>query len=209
MTIYFRAALAAAAALALSACATTYESAEKAPVAAEETVTAVVSDMAKDAVAVVETPVAEMPAAETEAPTQKENLLYGAMTKYELMSFVEAVNTAGLQSALEADTPMTVFAPNSQAFDYVSLPADADLAAILKGHIVPGSMDAAALQKAVSDNGAPVKMISAAGTELTVYVMDGKVKVAGPNGSLATVTQADMMQSNGVMHQISSVLLPK
>ncbi len=201
MTYYSRAALAAATAMALCACVTPQKTMPEtdirvqAPVAVEtsETMTASSPVMA--------------PKADTPAAT--ETLLYGAMTKFELMKFVETVRAANLESALEGPGPLTVFAPNDQAFEFARLGADADVPAILKGHIVKGAMDAAALKAAVAENGAPVKMMSLSGTELTVYVMGDSVKVAGPNGTLATVTQADMMQSNGVMHHISGVLKPK
>ena len=156
-------------------------------------------------------PETDTSAATSSAPTipANETLLYGAMTKFELMKFVEVVSAANLQSALEGPGPLTVFAPNDQAFEFARLDATADIPMILKGHIVKGAMDAAALKAAVAENGAPVKMTSLSGQELTVYVMGDAVKIAGPNGTLATVTQADMMQSNGVMHQISGVLKPK
>lgn len=153
-----------------------------------------------------ETAKAPMPAAPKTAST--ETLLYGAMTKWELQTFVEVVQSADLSAALEANGPMTVFAPNNDAFAFAKIGADADVPAILKGHIVPGALDAKALMAAVADKGGPVELTSLSGAKLTVYVMDDKVKVAGPGGTLATVTQADMLQSNGVMHQISSVLVP-
>ena len=165
-------------------------------------------------VAGLDMPETAMPETGTSAATSSvttipanENLLYGAMTKFELMKFVEVVSAANLQSALEGPGPLTVFAPNDQAFEFARLDRhDADIPMILKGHIVKGAMDAAALKAAVAENGAPVKMTSLSGQKLTVYVMGDAVKIAGPNGTLATVTQADMMQSNGVMHQISGVL---
>ncbi len=201
MTHFSRAALAAATAIALCACATAKKTMPETGIMSEKPATVETSETMTASASVME------PKAETPAAT--ETLLYGAMTKFELMTFVETVRAANLESALEASGPLTVFAPNDQAFEFARLGADANIPAILKGHIVKGAMDAAALKAAVAENGAPVKMMSLAGTELTVYVMGDSVKVAGPSGTLATVTQADMMQSNGVMHQISGVLKPK
>lgn len=201
MTHFSRAALAAATAIALCACATAKKTMPETGIMSEKPATVETSETMTTSTSVME------PKAETPAAT--ETLLYGAMTKFELMTFVETVRAANLESALEASGPLTVFAPNDQAFEFARLGADANILAILKGHIVKGAMDAAALKAAVAENGAPVKMMSLAGTELTVYVMGDSVKVAGPSGTLATVTQADMMQSNGVMHQISGVLKPK
>lgn len=141
--------------------------------------------------------------------TPTETLLYGARTKYELMTFVEVVQNANLEEILEDSGPLTVFAPNNQAFEFAQLGADADMPAILKGHIVKGAMEASRLKAAVAENGAPVKLTSLTGTELTVYVIGDNVKVSGPSGILATVTQSDMIQFNGVMHHISGVLKPK
>lgn len=201
MTHFSHAALAAATAIALCACATAKKTMPETGIMSEKPATVETSETMTTSTSVME------PKAETPAAT--ETLLYGAMTKFELMTFVETVRAANLESALEASGPLTVFAPNDQAFEFARLGADANILAILKGHIVKGAMDAAALKAAVAENGAPVKMMSLAGTELTVYVMGDSVKVAGPSGTLATVTQADMMQSNGVMHQISGVLKPK
>lgn len=201
MTYLSRVALSAAAAITLCACATSQTTPVQSGIVVE-------SPIAVSTPEPVMSPAAEMP--ETpETPAATETLLYGAMTKFELMTFVETVRAANLESALEGPGPLTVFAPNDQAFEFARLGGDADIPAILKGHIVKGAMDAAALKAAVAENGAPVKMMSLSGQELTVYVMSDQVKIAGPNGTLATVTQADMRQSNGVMHHISGVLKPK
>lgn len=198
MTHFSRAALFAAATVALCACVTTQKIIPKTDIMGEAPSPISTSETA-------ETPMAEI----TTSQPSTETLLYGAMTKFELMKFVETVRAANLEGALEGPGQLTVFAPNDQAFEFARLGADADIPAILKGHIVKGAMDAAALKAAVTENGAPVKLMSLSGQELTIYVMSGQVKVAGPNGTLATVTQADMMQSNGVMHHISGVLKPK
>ena len=153
---------------------------------------------AADTIEVADTSAAPTPAA-------NETLLYGAQTKYELMTFVDAVNGASLQSALEGERAMTVFAPNNQAFEYAGLSASEDISALLQSHMIEGALDLAALKTRAGETGRAT-LTTAAGTELTLYVRDDVVKVAGPNGVLATVTQGDMIQSNGVMHQISSVL---
>ena len=210
MSPIYRAAMAASAALILSACASVKTAdtsmSDTAKAEAEKMMDTIPSPEPVVAETVMsETAKAPMPAA-PEAST--ETLLYGAMTKWELQTFVEVVQSADLSAALEASGPMTVFAPNNDAFGFAKIGAGADVPAILKGHIVPGALDAKALMAAVADKGGPVELTSLSGAKLTVYVMDDKVKVAGPGGTLATVTQADMLQSNGVMHQINSVLMP-
>ena len=207
MTQFSRAALTAAAAIALCACATPQKTMPKAEIGIEAPKAVSTSDpVTTPEVMTAPEPVMEQ---KIDTPAASETLLYGAMTKFELMKFVETVRAANLESALEGPGPLTVFAPNNQAFEFARLGADADIPALLKGHIVKGAMDAAALKAAVAENGAPVTLMSLSGQELTVYVIRDAVKIAGPNGTLATVTQADMMQSNGVMHHISGVLKPK
>ncbi len=210
MLPFYRAAIAASAALVLSACAsvktteTALSEASKAETSMSETSmseTSVTETIPSPEAIMTDTGNDPMPAA-------AETLLYGAMTKWELQTFIEVVQSADFSAVLEADGPVTVFAPNNDAFGYAKIGAGADVPFILNGHIVPGALDAKALMAAVAENGAPITLTSLSGADLTVYVMDGKVKVAGPGGTLATVTQADMLQSNGVMHQISSVLLP-
>ena len=68
-----------------------------------------------------------------------------------------------------------------------------------------GAVDMAALKARAGEAGS-AKLTTQAGTELSLFVRDDVIKIAGPNGVLGTVTQGDMIQSNGVMHQISSVL---
>ena len=211
MSIYFRAATAAAALFVLGACTTTAispvspETVSKTAAAvdtATQSADIIAASPVADTIEVADTSAAPAP---TPAPAANETLLYGAQTKYELMTFVEAVNGASLQSALEGERAMTVFAPNNQAFEYAGLSASEDISALLQSHMIEGALDLAALKTRAGETGRAT-LTTAAGTELTLYVRDDVVKVAGPNGVLATVTQGDMIQSNGVMHQISSVL---
>lgn len=133
-----------------------------------------------------------------------ETLLYGAMTKYELTSFVELIRGAGQEAALEQDDIRTVFAPNNAAFEYAGRPSDT--AAFLSDHIVAGRFDLQDLKAAISEKGGPIELKTLSGKTLTAYHMDGKIKLSGAGGVLVTITQSDMMHSNGVMHHISDVL---
>ncbi len=135
-----------------------------------------------------------------------ETLLYGAMTKYELMSFVEIVSLGGQQAVLEQDDIVTVFAPNNLAFEYAGRPEQDVIAEFLSDHMIAGSFDLQNLKAAISENGGPIELKSMSGKTLNVYHMDGKIKLSGANGVLATIIQSDMMHSNGVMHQVSNVL---
>jgi uncharacterized surface protein with fasciclin (FAS1) repeats len=121
-------------------------------------------------------------------------------------TLVAAVKAAGLDSVLMGAGPFTIFAPTNAAFE--KLPKGtvegllkpekkADLAAILTYHVVAGSMKAADLK-----DGMMLKTVN--GKELKVTLKDGKAMVNG-----AVVTAADLTGSNGVIHVIDAVVLPK
>ncbi len=120
-------------------------------------------------------------------------------------TLVAAVQAAGLVETLQSPGPFTVFAPTDEAF--AKLPAGtvetllkpenkAKLAAILKYHVVSGSVKAADVK--------PGKVKSVQGQELTIQVKDGSVMVDN-----AKVVKTDIIASNGVIHVIDSVVLPK
>ncbi len=137
----------------------------------------------------------------------KETLLYGAMTKFELMTFVEIIRNAGQETVLEKDETITVFAPNNSAFKYAGRPDPSVVAEFLSDHMISGRYDLQSVKAAISEKGGPITFKSVSGKTLTVYQMDGKIKLSGANGVLATITQSDMVHSNGVMHHISDVLV--
>ena len=121
-------------------------------------------------------------------------------------TLVSAVTAAGLVETLKGAGPFTIFAPTNAAF--AALPkgavdgllkpeSKAALTNVLTYHVVAGSVKAADLK-----DGQKVKTLQ--GEELTVSIKDGKVKINGAN-----VTTADLAGSNGVIHVIDAVLMPK
>ncbi|MCU0447000.1 MAG: fasciclin domain-containing protein [Microscillaceae bacterium] len=123
----------------------------------------------------------------------------------DLSTLVKALQAAGLVEALSGDGPFTVFAPTNEAFKALGTTLDdllkpenkEKLAGILKYHVVSGKVMAADLkdgQKAATLNGA----------EITISTKDG-VKL---NDGKATVSTADVVASNGVVHIINAVILP-
>jgi uncharacterized surface protein with fasciclin (FAS1) repeats len=129
-----------------------------------------------------------------------------AMGSTDHTTLVAAVKAAGLVETLKGAGPFTIFAPTNAAF--AALPAGtvdgllkpekkADLTSVLTYHVVAGNIKAADLK-----DGQKVKTLQ--GGELTVSIKDGKVKINGAN-----VTAADLSGSNGVIHVIDAVLLPK
>ncbi len=195
-------------ALAVSACTTVEHMPKssdiKAPESSQHTVVPEVATVSDDSPAVEDITPDERNSATDQT---RETLLYGAMTKFELMTFVEIIRSAGQEAALEQDDIMTVFAPNNSAFEYAGRPEQSVIAEFLSDHMIAGSLDLQNLQAAISENGGPITLKSMSGKTLNVYDMDGKIKLSGANGILATITQSDMMHSNGVMHHISDVLV--
>jgi uncharacterized surface protein with fasciclin (FAS1) repeats len=132
-----------------------------------------------------------------------------------LTTLVELVGAAGLVETLQGDGPFTVFAPDNDAFaavpketlDTLTDPANKDqLAAVLTYHVVPEELDAAAITE-LANNGETITTVQ--GEKLTPKVEDGMVMIEDASGNTVTVTQADVMQSNGVAHVIDGVLIPK
>jgi uncharacterized surface protein with fasciclin (FAS1) repeats len=131
---------------------------------------------------------------------------------------VAAVKAAGLVKTLEGPGPFTVFAPTNEAFaklppgtvDNLLKPANkATLTKILTYHVVPGRMTVAALMKAVKAGEGMAKLKTVAGEDLIVKEAGpGKLTITDAKGDVAQVTIANVLQSNGVIHVIDTVLLP-
>jgi uncharacterized surface protein with fasciclin (FAS1) repeats len=133
-------------------------------------------------------------------------------------TLVAAVKAADLVATLQSAGPFTVFAPTNDAF--AKLPAGtipfllkaenkATLAKILTYHVVAGNLNAAAVVKAIKDGGGSVSLKTVSGGTLTASIVDGKVILTDEKGSKSTVVATDLTASNGVIHVIDSVVLPK
>ena len=131
----------------------------------------------------------------------EKNIVENAMNSKDHTTLVAAVKAAGLVETLQGKGPFTVFAPVNENKE--------KLATILACHVVPAAAFAADVQKMVADDGGMHKVKTVGGCELTASVKDGKVMISDENGTAATVTIADVKQSNGVIHVIDKVLLPK
>ena len=146
------------------------------------------------------------------------NIIQNAVNSKDHTTLVAAVKAAGLVETLEGPGPFTVFAPTDAAF--AKLPAGtvdnllkpenkATLTKVLTYHVVPGRMTAVSLMKAVKDGEGEAKLKTAAGDWLIVKQPGpGKLTVTDAKGDVADVAIADVMQSNGVIHVIDTVLLP-
>jgi uncharacterized surface protein with fasciclin (FAS1) repeats len=146
------------------------------------------------------------------------NIIQNAVNSKDHTTLVAAVKAAGLVNTLEGPGPFTVFAPTNEAFaklppgtvDNLLKPANkATLTKILTYHVVPGRMTVAALMKAVKAGEGMAKLKTVAGEDLIVKEAGpGKLTITDARGDVAQVTIANVLQSNGVIHVIDTVLLP-
>ena len=147
------------------------------------------------------------------------NIVENAINSKDHTTLVAAVQAAGLVEALKSAGPFTVFAPTNAAFEM--LPAGtvdnllkpenkAALQGVLKYHVVSGKWDAASLVKMIKENNGKATVTTLAGGKLTASIDDkGGVWIWDENGGKAMVTVANVNQSNGVIHVVDHVLLPK
>jgi uncharacterized surface protein with fasciclin (FAS1) repeats len=148
----------------------------------------------------------------------EKNIVENAVNSKDHTTLVAAVKAAGLVETLQGTGPFTVFAPTNEAF--AALPAGTvetllkpenkdQLVKILTCHVVGAEAFSKAIMKMVDDDKGkhPVKTVG--GCTFTAMYDGGKVMIADENGTVATVTIADVDQSNGVIHVIDKVLLPK
>ena len=146
------------------------------------------------------------------------NIVENAMNSKDHTTLVAAVVAAGLVDTLKSAGPFTVFAPTNEAF--AALPAGtvenllkpenkATLVKVLTCHVVGAKAMAADVMKMVKDDGGMHKVKTVGGCELTLKVDGDKVTVTDETGGVDNVTIADVTQSNGVIHVIDKVLLPK
>ncbi len=146
------------------------------------------------------------------------NIIQNAVNSKDHTTLVAAVKAAGLVDTLSGPGPFTVFAPTNAAFaklpvgtvDTLLKPENkATLTKILIYHVVPGRMTAVNLMKAVKDGEGEAHLKTVAGVDLVVkQAGPGKLTITDAKGDVAMVTIADVLQSNGVIHVIDTVLLP-
>ena len=146
------------------------------------------------------------------------NIIQNAVNSKDHTTLVAAVKAAGLVDTLSGPGPFTVFAPTNAAFaklpagtvDNLLKPENKDmLVKVLTYHVVPGRMTAVSLMKAVKDGEGAAKLKTVAGEEIWVkQAGPGKLTITDSKGDVAMVTIADVLQSNGVIHVIDTVLLP-
>jgi uncharacterized surface protein with fasciclin (FAS1) repeats len=149
---------------------------------------------------------------------QKKDIVDIAIGSEAHTTLVAAVKAADLVTVLKGDGPFTVFAPVNEAFG--KLPAGtveyllktenkATLAKILTYHVVAGNLDATAVLAAIKNGNGSVTLTTVSGGKLTASLDNGKVKLTDEKGGSAYVTTTDLKGSNGLIHVIDAVVLPK
>jgi uncharacterized surface protein with fasciclin (FAS1) repeats len=132
--------------------------------------------------------------------------------------FVAAVRAAGLEPTFAGPGPYTVLVPDDNAF--AKLPAGAldgmmkpgekaKLVRLLTMHVLPGTILSADIAKAIDAHGGSAKLITMAGEPLTATKNGDKILLSDAAGDKAVITSADARRSNGIVHQVDTVLSPK
>ncbi len=147
----------------------------------------------------------------------QKNIIQNAVNSDDHTTLVAAVKAAGLVDTLSGPGPFAVFAPTNEAFaklpagtvDTLLKPENKDqLVKILTYHVVAGKVTAADLKKMIKKGNGTAELTTVEGEKLQAMIVDGKVTLKDAKGGTATVTIANVMQSNGVIHVIDAVLLP-
>lgn len=129
-----------------------------------------------------------------------------------------AVVSAGLGETLSAEGPYTVFAPTNEAFsklpegklDELTMEENKEtLSGLLKYHVVSGKFLAADVKKAIEENNGTYEIATVNGANLTASIDGADIIITDANGNKAKVVQADVEASNGVIHGIDAVVMPK
>jgi uncharacterized surface protein with fasciclin (FAS1) repeats len=145
------------------------------------------------------------------------NIVQNAVNSKDHTTLVAAVKAAGLVQTLESPGPFTVFAPTNEAF--AKLPAGTvdtllkpenktKLTGVLTYHVVSGRLTTAQLREKVKEGGGMAELKTVEGEPLTVKENDGKLWLIDGKGDRAEITIGDVMQSNGVIQVINTVLRP-
>ena len=148
----------------------------------------------------------------------QKNIVENAVNSKDHTTLVAAVKAAGLVDTLKGPGPFTVFAPTNAAFDKLPKGAvdgllkpekKADLTNVLTYHVVPGKLDAATLKQQIAAGNGSATLTTVQGETLTAKDDGaGGIVLTDAKGGQAHVTIADVMQKNGVIHVIDTVLMP-
>ena len=154
-----------------------------------------------------------------ESMLPSKNIIANAMNSKDHTTLVAAVKAAGLVDTLQGAGPFTVFAPTNAAF--AKLPAGTvdmllkpdsrpALTKVLTYHVVPGKLDAEALMSKVRAGNGSAELTTVSGNKLWVVANGPKnLLLKDEKGMTSEISTYDVLQSNGVIHVITSVLMPR
>jgi len=146
------------------------------------------------------------------------DIIDNAMNSSDHTTLVAAVKAAGLVPTLKSKGPFTVFAPTNEAFnalpagtvDKLLMPENkAMLTTVLTYHVVAGKIDSNEIAKRIKAGGGKAEFSTVAGGKIWASMDGNRLKIWDEKGGAATVTTKDVYQSNGVIHVIDYVLMPK
>lgn len=146
------------------------------------------------------------------------NIVENAVNSKDHTTLVAAVKAAGLVETLQSAGPFTVFAPTNEAFN--KLPAGTVdnllkpenkkmLVNVLTYHVVAGRLSAADLKDKIKAGGGKATLTTVSGGTITLWMKGKKLGITDASGGTSWVTIKDVNQSNGVIHVVDAVLLPK
>lgn len=153
-----------------------------------------------------------------DAMSDQQNIVEIASENDDFSTLVTAVKAAGLVETLSGDGPFTVFAPTNDAFaklpegtvpNLVKPENKEQLTGILTYHVVSGEFMAADVVSAIVDNGGSFTIPTVQGGELTASLDGENVILTDANGNTSTIVMTDVDASNGVIHAIDTVVMPK
>ena len=145
------------------------------------------------------------------------NIIQNAVNSADHTTLVAAVKAAGLVDTLQGPGPFTVFAPTNAAF--AKLPAGTVdtllkteskpmLTKVLTYHVVPGRLSSIDLKKQITMGNGTAMLKTVSGSTLWAMIEGNDIVLKDEKGDVSKVTQANVFQSNGVIHVIDTVVLP-
>ena len=146
------------------------------------------------------------------------NIVENAVNSKDHTTLVAAVKAAGLVETLMSAGPFTVFAPTNAAFE--KLPAGTvetllkpenknTLTAVLTYHVVAGRLDSKEIAHLIKEGMGKAELTTVQGGKLWLWMKGNKLMIKDEKGGMSTVTTKDVYQSNGVIHVVDAVVLPK
>lgn len=165
-----------------------------------------------------ETEITEVSDMEMSEEVMSPNIVEVAVGNANFSTLVAALKAADLVETLSGDGPFTVFAPTNDAFaklpegtlDTLLKPENkATLSGILTYHVVSGNYEAAAVVDAIKKNNGKFTVTTVNGETIDLSLKDGNVILTDSKGATSTVVIADVAASNGVIHAIDAVVMPK